>query len=141
VFKQGGILTEPASYASLMEPIKVEYDMVTMQTKEMNLRQLCRSFEVTNRQIVETMNTIVKHCKDYIAGDLYAMDDMNPSILFRMFKEPPEVSDPLCVVNRHGTTKQLVTFDDFPIRETRSCSIMGGTRRKYSKRKTKWIRK
>lgn len=143
VFRQGGrILTEPVSYMSLLEPIKVEYDMVTMQTKEMNLRQLFTSMEATNAQIVETMNTIVKKCKDYIAGDLYAMDDVcESSIVFRMFKEPTDRSIPLCVVNHEGIKKRFVTFDDFPIRETSSCSIMGGTRKKRSKRKTKLIRK
>ena len=133
VFRQGRII-ETVSYLDLLEPIKVEYDMVTMQTKEMNLRQLFRPMKVTNRQIV-AMNAIVKSCKDYIAGDLNAMNDIHSSILFRMFKEPTEVSEPFCVVNRHGETKHLVTFDDFPIREPSSCSIMGG------RRKTKLIRK
>lgn len=137
VFRQGGRIIETVSYLDLLEPIKVEYDMVTMQTKEMNLRQLFTSIEATNAQIVETMNTIVKNCKDYIAGDPYAMDDVcESSIVFRMFKEPTDRSTPFCVKNRHGETKRLVTFDDFPIKEnTGRCSIMGG------KRKTKLIRK
>lgn len=137
VFRQGGriIDTDSVSYLDLLEPINVEYDMDTIKTKEMNLRQLFRPMTVTNRQI-ETMNDIVKSCKDYIAGDKYAMNDhCRSSIVFRMFKEPTEVSNPLCVVNHRGEKKRLVTFDDFPIRETSSCSIMGGTR------KTKLIRK
>jgi hypothetical protein len=41
----------------------------------------------------------------------------------------------LCVKNHAGESVTAVTFNDFPISESTSCSIMGGTRKKR-RRKT-----
>ena len=138
VFSQGGRIIDTVSipYLHLLDPITIDYDMVSMQTKEMNLRQLFRSIELTPEEKIGAMNTIVRHCKEYIAGDKYAMnDDCRSAIVLRMFTEPTDRTRPFCVVNHRGETKRVVTFNDFPISESTSCSMMGGTRKKR-RRKT-----
>ena len=126
------------SLAVLLDGIDVhwtEKDKDYFRTKKMDINALNLDYK-SDHVHIEHLNRIAVPIKRYLHGDhdarkLIHDDDITKTMLYGS----GESRHHLCVLNHAGEKKRLVTFDDFPIRETSSCSIMGGTR------KTKLIRK
>lgn len=139
LFKQNGQTLNRIPYNRFLYPITVEYDMERLRVKELNIRQLYQN--TAYRENIRHLNLVVAEFKKYMAGEPNTVTELEQDESVRiMIHAPTDRTRPLCVLNRHGESKQFVVFDDFPITEnTGSCSISGGTRKRKS-RKTKLIR-
>lgn len=133
------------SLADLMDGIDVHWtdaDIEMLKTRQMDIKQLNVDHKTDTLHIAR-LNRIAGPIKRYLHGDKDARKSIQDDYMTKaMLYSEVRPSNRLCVKNHAGEERTLVTFDDFPIRLTNTCSIMGGTRRKTTKRfQTKLIRK
>lgn len=131
---------EPAvSLKDLMDGIDVhwsEEDKNYFKKRQLYVNDL-NLYGFNDHENIRHLNRLAVPIKRYLQGEeearkLIQEDDITKLMLYGTNGHTKEI---VCVKSHTGEVKQSVTFDDFPIREATSCSIMGG------KRKTKLIRK
>lgn len=127
---------EDVCLADLLDGIDVhwtEKDIESFRTRRMDIKQFNLDYKEPSQHIAR-LNRLAVPIKRYLNGDKdarkFIQDDyITNAILYSEVR----YSRGLCVKNHAGVELTLVTFDDFPIQETGSCSIMGGTRKRRKK--------
>ena len=107
----------------------------SVREHRMDINQLNLDRKINDVHI-RRLNRLAVPIKRYLDGDedarkLIGEDDITTEMIYGYTYDRGLT----CVKNRHGETKYMVTIDDFPISETSSCSIMGGTRKRKLIRK------
>jgi len=134
----------------LLKDLMDGLDVHWTQEKKDSLREhrmdvdLLNMDKKSNHEHIRRLNRLVVPIKRYLDGDddarkLIGEDYITEEMIYGD-EHDRRSSDSTCVVNHAGETKRVVTFDDFPIREASSCSIMGGTKRKLIRKRHKTVK-
>ncbi len=126
---------ETVTYLELTEPIEVAWDNEKLQQQ----RILIDALNIDALPMVEhiaRVNRLANPIQDHLHGDYSSrswIDETDPIVTTMLYATIDPRKRGLCVLNRHGEKKRVLTFEDFPIREnTGTCSISGGRKtRKY----------